>query len=406
MQALDLVYDVAVIGGGAAGMIAAVRAAERNKKVLLLEKAEKPGRKILASGNGRCNLMNRREPRYFGDTRFALQVLQKCTPEDLNRFFQKYGLILTEEQEGRVYPATYQAGSVVSVLKNAMKLTDVTLRMNAAVHSVCRKESCFEILTGSGDSFHSLKVIVTCGGAAQPKLGGSCDGYHILESMGHKIFPVSPALVPLNTDAKSISGLSGIRIRCIVRLVQDERIIREESGEVLFTDYGVSGICIMQCARFADQPGTYIQLDFLKNVFPDRISAMKEMKRRKKLFASCSPLWLLNGILPEKIAFAVLKQAGLALRGETASDIGEKELEKIVQTGCSYRIDITGNRGLEYAQVTAGGADCSEFDPSTMQSRLIPGLFAAGETMNVDGDCGGYNLMFAFASGLLAGSAV
>lgn len=405
---MNLVYDVAVIGAGAAGMAAAISAAERKRKVLLLEKADRPGRKVLASGNGRCNLMNSGVAKYYGDTEFALQVLQNCNREELKSFFAKYGLLLCEESGGLVYPATYQSSSVVSVLKNAMALTGVNMLTNNPVIDVYKNGNHFSIRTGeySEDEYRADHLIVSCGGKSQPKLGGSDDGYHILQSMGHRIIPVFPALVPLITDEKSISGLSGLRFRCSVSLFRKDRVLHTEEGEVLFTDYGVSGICIMQCARFVSDEDTFLELDLLKKAFPDRADAYDEIKRRAALFSSCSPIWLLNGILPEKLSYAVLKQAGLPMHGEKNGDIRNEQLERIIDTAYGYRIRIKGNRGFEQSQVTAGGADCNEFNSLTMESCIVPGLFAAGEVLNVDGDCGGFNLMFAFASGLLAGRAV
>ena len=395
--------DVVVIGGGAAGMIAAVTASEQGKHVLLLEKSDRPGRKILASGNGRCNLMNSGTLKYFGDKAFANQVLHYCTRQDISSFFNRYGLILREEDENRIYPATGQAVSVVSILKNAINLRCVQTVMNCRVSSVDYRNHCFSIHTEQNDSYETGRLIIACGGAVQPKLGGTTDGYTLLKKLGHHIVSPVPALVPLNTDPKSISGLSGLRIRCRVSLMKDRHMIHTESGEVLFTDYGISGICIMQCARFAVHPDMHLELDFLTNIYPDRTKLREEMKRRKHFFSDCSPLWLLNGILPEKLTYAVLKQAGLPLRGETAGDIDDDLFDHMIETASHYRLNITGNRGFDYAQVTAGGADCRQFDPSTMRSVIIPELYAAGEVLNVDGDCGGFNLMFAFASGIIAG---
>lgn len=395
--------DVIVIGGGAAGMIAAITASEHGKHVLLLEKSDRPGRKILASGNGRCNLMNNGKLKYYGDAGFANQILQYCTRQDIRSFFYRYGLILREEDEKRVYPATGQAGSVVSALKNAMKLRDVQVIINCRVLSVDYHDHNFKVKTEENDTYEGRHLIVACGGAAQPKLGGSADGYTLLKKLGHTIIPPAPALVPFNTDHKSISGLSGLRIRCKVCLMKDHEMIHSENGEVLFTDYGVSGICIMQCARFAVLPEMHLELDFLANTFPERSKIRNEIERRKQFFSECSPLWLMNGILPEKLTYAVLKQAGLPLRGESAGDTEDSTLDRIIETASHYRVNIVNNRGFDYAQVTSGGAECSQFDPATMRSLIIPELYAAGEVLNVDGDCGGFNLMFAFATGIIAG---
>lgn len=405
VNTLEQYSDVIVIGGGASGMVAAVKAAEKSRSVLLLEKAERTGRKILASGNGRCNLMNSGQLRYYGDCAFARDVFRHCNPSEICSFFRYYGLVMTEE-EGRIYPVTYQAATVHSVLRNALLVNGVNMKVNSHVVSAEKNCSSFLVTTAAGEQYSSRALVIACGGAAQPKLGGVFDGYRLIESFGHTMIPIRPALVPLVTDSRSISGLSGIRIRCRVHVLRSNETIHSEEGEVLFTDYGISGICIMQCARFADLPGTSVSLDFMSGIFPDRDVLISEMKRRKILFSSSSPVWLLNGILPEKIAYAVLKQAGLPMKGEKASEIRDEMISCIADAAYRYIVLITGTRGFDYAQVTAGGVDCSEFDPSTMCSRIVPDLYAAGELLNVDGDCGGYNLMFAFATGLIAGSSV
>ena len=396
--------DTIVIGGGAAGMIAAVKAAENNRSVFLLEKADRPGRKILASGNGRCNLMNHGAPRYYGESEFALSVLEYCPFFTLKNFFAYYGLMITEEEDGRIYPLSYQAASVVSVLRTAMQKNGVRMKTLTPVSSVEYADSIFTISSGDESCFHTGQLIIACGGAAQPALGGTSDGYRFLSSLGHSIAPITPALVPLQTDKKSISGLSGLRVRCIASILSGNKVLHREQGEVLFTDYGVSGICIMQCARFIQEEETILELDLLCNAFDDINQAAVELRRRKKLFESFSPLYLLDGIIASKLSYAVLKQAGIPMRGETCRDLTDIEIYRIAETGFHYRISVSCTRGINYAQVTSGGALCSEFEPSTMSSRIVPGLHAAGEVLNVDGDCGGFNLMFAFASGYIAGS--
>ena len=398
--------DVVVTGGGASGMIASVLAAERGKSVLILEKGDRCGRKILASGNGRCNLMNRGKPRYYGDPEFARQVLAQCTEEMLTGFFRKYGLFLREEEDGRVYPVTERSDTVMNILKAALETCGVRTETNACVTGARKENEKFVITLANGRQILSEKLIVACGGAAQPKLGGSADGYRLLESFGHTLIPVFPALVPLETDKKSVSGLSGIRVRCRVTLYAGGTRLHSEEGELLFTDYGISGICVMQCARFSSGAETVLSVDFLSASFDDRRKVIEELRRRQGVFADRSPVSLLEGLLASRIAYAVLKQACIPLRGETAGDLSRDDLERIAATAGNYRINITGSRGMDYAQVTAGGADCREFDPVTMQSRIVPGLYAAGEVLNVDGDCGGFNLMFAFSSGLNAGNAV
>ena len=400
------VYDLITIGAGASGIIASIRAAERGKHVLLLEKYDHPGKKILASGNGRCNLMNRGIPRYYGDQNFAGDVLNYCSKDKIDSYFKHLGLITYEEAEGRIYPYSNQSATVMNVLKTAMELFGVQIKLNAHVDSVSYDGIRFSVKTETGEEYHSDNLLVACGGEAQPKLGGTRDGYKILQSMGHSVIPTFPALVPLETDRKSISGLSGIRVKCEVTLYCNDRMIHREEGEVLFTEYGISGICIMQCARFVHDKVSRIELDLLKRYTSDIDGIYKELLRRKVLFRNLSPTLMLDGILGSKLSYAVMKQAGIPLKGEKISDLSDDDLRHIIYAATHYRIEITGTRGFDYAQVTAGGAECSEFDPKTMESRIIPGLYATGEVLNVDGDCGGFNLMFAFASGLTAGEQI
>lgn len=398
--------DVTVIGAGAAGLTAAVTAASRGLKVILLEKGERPGRKILASGNGRCNMMNKGFPVYYGDPVFAASVLKQCPLSKIEAFFKEYGLIMTQEPEGRVYPVTYQAISVLSVLKNAARITNVYLNTGFDVSAIYRDHNLFIIRNDRNEEIMSEKVIICCGGAAQSKLGGSMDGYRLLESLGHHIIPVFPSLVSLTTDKKSISGLSGIRIRAAVSLFEGNSLIHQEKGEILFTDYGVSGICIMQCARFTEGRNTHLKINFLEGICDSSEEMIGEIRRRQVMLSNLSPVSLFDGVLPEKISYAVMKQAGIPMKGEKAGSLTDNDIRRIAETAKGYRIFITGTRGMDYAQVTAGGADCSEFCPETMESRLTQGLFAAGEVLNVDGDCGGFNLMFAFSSGIIAGESV
>ena len=182
-------------------------------------------------------------------------------------------------------------------------------------------------------------------------------------------------------------------------------MIHCETGEILFTDYGVSGICIMQCARFINSIKAHFELNFIYKEFTEE-TLIKELLRRQRMYSYFSPSAMLDGILNAKLSYAVMKQAGIPLKGETAGDLSENDIRKIARSAANYRIEISGTRGFEYAQVTAGGADCREFFSCTMESKIVPGLYAAGEVLNVDGDCGGFNLMFAFASGMIAGKAV
>ena len=400
---MKLYYDTIVIGGGAAGMAAAISSAEHGKKTLLLEKSDRLGRKISASGNGRCNLMNTNPPKYYGDTIFANKVVRYCNYKDLISFFNRYGLLVKEKDEGRVYPVTMRSVSVLNTLQNALKMNHVDVLYKIYITEITKAEHFFCCKSYSGDEYVSDALIICTGGAAQKKLGGSTDGYHYLQSLHHHLEPVFPSLVPVITDPKSISGLAGIRIYCKISLKDGFKTIHQEEGEVLFTEYGLSGICVMQCSRFVNKTKLYFELDFLSSIFETQNKAFREITDRRDRFGSLSPIMLLEGILLPKLAFAVLKQAGIPLRGETANSLNDEDLQKIISTAYHYKVEAIDTKSLEDAQVTAGGIRCDEFNPQTLESKKINGLFAAGEILNVDGDCGGFNLMFAFASGIIAG---
>ena len=402
---MSQLFDIIVIGGGAAGMTAAIAAARHGRKTLVIEKSEKAGRKILASGNGRCNMLNSLAPRYFGDPVFAKKVLEQCGTRKIIVFFRELGLPVAEDNDGRIYPVTFQSSSVLTIMNYAMQTSGTAIMKSTAAAEARKTNDGFEVITDQGTNYHSRKIVIACGGEAQPRLGGTKDGYRLLKTFGHRIIPTRAALVPLATDRTSISGLSGIRVKCRVTLRREGKTVHEEKGEVLFTDYGVSGICVMQCARFASG-GSELVLDLMSGLYRERMDAVREIKRRQIIFADLPPASLLEGILPGKLSYAVMKQAGIPLKGEKAGNLDEKDLDRIAAAAYEYRITVLGNRGMDYAQVTAGGADCREFNPATMESRIVPGLFAAGEVLNVDGDCGGFNLMFAFASGIIAGQSV
>ena len=384
-------------------MAAAISSAEHGKKTLLLEKGDRLGRKISASGNGRCNMMNTGTPKYYGDTIFANKVIKQCNYDDLVLFFNRYGLLVKEKENGRVYPVTMRSVSVLSTLQNGLKMNHVDVLCNIYITEIAKAEKFFCCQSNAGDEYISDELIICTGGAAQKKLGGSVDGYHYMQSLHHHIDPVFPSLVPVITDHKSISGLAGIRKYCKILLKEGRKTIYQEEGEVLFTEYGLSGICVMQCSRFVNKTGLYFELDLLSDIFISQDEAYWEILARRDRFCNLSPVKLLEGILLPKLSYAVLKQAGIPLRGESANDLNNDDLQKIIKTAYHYRVEAVETKTLEDAQVTAGGIRCDEFNPQTLESKIISGLFAAGEILNVDGDCGGFNLMFAFASGIIAG---
>ncbi len=402
---MENIYDLAIVGGGAAGLAACVAASQLGDRVIILEGAPSVGRKIMASGNGRCNLMNTGIPRYYGAASFAESIISRCGAAEQTRFWNCIGLELSGESDGRVYPCTYQAASVLDVLRREIGSRKAEICLNTRI-CLCRRENdgFFLMEAESGKRIRAGRVIVAAGGAAALKPGSAESGYGILKRFGHEIHPLFPALVPVETDRRSISGLSGIRIRCTVTLYDSSgNELHRESGEVLFSDTGVSGICVMQCARFISGEGCFLELDVAERLFPDDTALAEELTRRMKFYADTEAQTMLIGLVPSRISYAVMKQAGISLHGEKLGEIPMEIIPVLIYAMHHYRIMVTGTRGMENAQVTAGGAACEEFRPDTLESVLVPGLHAAGEILDVDGDCGGFNLMFAFGSGILAG---
>lgn len=393
------VTETLIIGGGAAGMAAAVAAGMRGEKVLVLERMDRVGKKLLATGNGRCNLMNAGVPRYPGGAAFARTVLERCGAAEQARFWRYWGLSLRQEEDGRVYPASGQASTVLDTLRLALSATGAAVETGTPVRELRRAGRGFEVRAGER-VVRAERVIVAGGGCAQPKLGSDGSAWDLLAPFGHRRTPVRPALTQIMTDTAPIRGLSGIRIRCRVTVLQAGRALHEETGELLFTDYGVSGVCVMQCARYVE-PDSELRLDFTDGM--GLSDAAGELRRRRKLYGSLPMESLLTGLCVPRLASCLCQAAGIRWKERTAASLTDGEIDRLARTLGGLRLRCRGVKGFESAQVTAGGLMTDAFHPATLESRLCPGLHACGEMLDVDGDCGGFNLMFAFGSGLLAG---
>ena len=386
-----------IIGGGAAGLAAAVSAAQAGERVTVLERLDRVGKKLLATGNGRCNLMNTGPLRYPGHPEFAEAVLSRCGAEAQRRFWNDLGLRLREEDAGRVYPASGQASTVLDTLRRACSALRVDIRCGERALSLSPAKGGWTAVTESA-RFTADRVIVTGGGRAQPKLGSDGSAYALLTAQGHTLREPRPALTQIETETAPIAGLSGIRVRCAV-----ETGGHRETGELLFADYGVSGVCVMQCARSA-RPGQPLRIDLLPALgMASAPELARELTRRRALWPEEALDSLFTGLCVPRLGLALLRSAGVAPKGRPIRSLTEREAETLAKTAARFTLTVRGIRGFEHAQVTRGGIDPGEFDPATMESRLAPGLYAAGEVLDVDGDCGGYNLMFAFATGILAG---
>lgn len=396
---------IAIIGAGASGMAAAVTAAASGTdQVLLFERQARVGRKLAATGNGRCNLTNRRtEPGHYhgSGTDFVRPALEAFPPEKVLEFFQALGLYTVTEPDGKVYPYSDQANSVVDVLRFALDRRNITLLTGTEIAGVKRLPKGFRLKTADGQSYECEALIVACGGAAGTKLGGGLSGYQLLRSLGHHCTKLSPSLVQLKSDPGVVQGLKGVRANAGLQLTVNGALLAASWGEVQFTDYGISGPAVFEISRAAAlAEGAVLQLDLLPGYSAaDLLSALCIRISR---FPTLEAGDLLTGILHNRLGKMLVKACGIPLSAPITA-IKWEQLNDVVQICHAFRLPIVGNLGMEGAQVTAGGIVTQEFDPTSLQSRLVPGLYACGEVLDVDGDCGGFNLQWAWASGMLAG---
>ncbi len=394
---------IGIIGGGASGMAAALAAAENpNARIILFERQARLGRKLQATGNGRCNLSNIHagEQGYHGsEPDFSRPAISAFPPEDTLRWFQSLGLFTVTEESGKVYPYSDQANSVVDVLRLSLEQPNITVKTGFEVKKIKRTEDGFAVSDGE-ETVTCQRLIVACGGLAGSKLGGSMSGYKLLGKLGHKSTKLRPALVQIKSGWGGIVSLKGVRANCHVKILQDGQLFAQSRGELQFTELGVSGPVIFEISRdVCCAPGKWVcQLDFLPQ-YPEEVLA-RELQRRRNTALPMDEL--LTGILHNRLGRVLTKAAGI--RGkQLVSEISNQELQEVCRTVKAFQLELTEPLGMDSAQVTAGGVLTGQFDPITMESKLVPGLYACGEVLDIDGDCGGYNLQWAWSSGRCAG---
>ena len=398
--------DVAVIGGGAAGLCGAVMLARGGAQpVAVFEKAARAGRKLISTGNGTCNITNRdlSLSHYHGqEPAFARTALASFTGADTRVFFRSIGVECVDEPDGRVYPRSRQAGSVLDCLRMACAENGVILHTGRAVTAIKPQKNGF-ILTTADGSVTARRVMVAAGGAAAPALGGGNDGYALLAALGHTRTPLFPSIVQLRTDTTYIKAVKGIRAEAVVTLSGAGGTLSRQ-GEVLFTEYGLSGPAVMAISRLAGdwerqkKGAMTAHLDLLPDIPADRVSSLLTARLAWPAREAGD---FLTGFLHKRVGQTLLRAAGISLSRPVGS-LTPAEVNAVVALLKGWTIPVTGTQGFGGAQVTAGGIRTAEFDPATLQSRLVPGLYAAGEVLDIDGDCGGYNLQWAWSSAAAA----
>ena len=399
--------QILVIGGGAAGLAAAITAARQapDARVTVLERLDRVGKKLLATGNGRCNLTNlHASPARFHscDSGALRQVMKGMEPRESLDFFASLGLLCRQEDEGRVYPKCNQASMVVDVLLQELERLNIRTQCGCTVRGI-RPGRNEWIVETEGGALTAGAVILTTGGKAAPKLGSDGSGYALAKALGHSCTPLYPALVALKCDRNGLGGLKGIRAEAGLTLLAGSRVLGRDAGEIQFTDYGLSGIPAMQLSgRLAGlRPGE--RCTALVDLFPEWSleTLARELKARQKRQATLETLLL--GTVHKRLAYAVLKSTGLQPLSRPSASLSDGDLQRLADSLKAWRFRVTGTQGWDAAQVTGGGIPLDEVDPDTMESRRQPGLYLAGELLDVTGDCGGFNLHWAWCIAIRAG---
>lgn len=403
-------YDVVIIGGGAAGMCAAIniKMHDRSISVAILEQLSRVGKKLITTGNGRCNITNLaiNLDRYHGEyVDFAEYALTNYDNYFAADFFSELGVIFTYDETGRGYPYSLQASSVVDCLRFSLDEYGVDTFVDTTVLSYSKKDNFFNINTTNGDFIAESVIVATGLYSGGQKLGSNGSMLKILKNAGYKTIKATPAIVQLKTETDVVKSLKGMKVDANVKLTINGKEIRSDFGEVLFCDYGLSGPPIMQLSREVErQDGEkIITLDLMQeytfanvcDMLNYRVSVLRERTLEEYL----------TGMLNKRVGQAVLKMCGLKL-GESVSTLKNSDIKQIASVIKSMKFKVTGTTGFDNSQVTAGGLDTTQFNPQTMESKKERGLYCIGEILDIDGDCGGFNLQWAWSSAFCASNAI
>ena len=397
--------ETAIIGGGAAGVMAALSVSSPHMHVTIFEKKDRILKKLLATGNGRCNYTNINADisGYFGQNIEAIEsVLLAFTPQDTINFFRSIGIEPKYRENGRVYPLSDQSSSVVDALRFKLAALNCDIKTNFNTINIEKHTNKFTIYSESGEVVQADKLIITAGGMASPELGSNGSGFKLAKGFGHTITDLSPVLVQLKTDPDAIKGMQGIKMECLISAWNDTNLITQEEGELLFTDYGISGNAVFNISYIIPQYKTLtFNIDFLPSVSMQELNNILQQRRNNLNYLTLENF--LTGMINKKLGQLIIKKSGLDKLSLPVASLKNENLENIAKEIKSYKIKILGTAGFKNAQVTAGGIPLAEINIKTLESKKVKNLYFAGEILDVFGKCGGYNLQWAWASGYIAG---
>ena len=397
--------EIAIIGGGASGLIAAITARKAGKKVTILERKERILKKVLVTGNGRCNLTNARASisNYFGKNILLIEnILNNFTPQNVMDFFYELGVICNEEERGKVYPLSGQASSVVDALRFEAEKLGIKIETEFYVRKIEKDDFKFKIFSEDKRKIEANRVILSTGGQSYPELGSNGSGFQLAKDFGHSITKLSPAIVQLKTEKYQVKGLQGIKADTSVTAYGDNKKICTYNGELLFTDYGISGNVVFNISFVMPlYKNVEFEIDFMKKF--DYNELYELLRKRKKIMAHLTMENYFNGMINKKLGQFLSKMSGIEKLSKPVKDLNDNEIRKLCTSLKKYRINILETTGFKNAQVTAGGISLDEVNTDTLESKIIKGLYFSGEVLDVYGECGGFNLQWAWASGYIAG---
>ena len=398
---------VLVVGGGASGMIAGIFARNYGADVTILERNNRIGKKILATGNGRCNYtnVNLSIENYHGNNpKFAYSCLSKFGVDKTLDFFEQLGITPAIEDNGKVFPLSYQSSSVLDVLRFELEELGIQVITDGFVVDI-KKDKKFELTLEDGRKVYGDRVILATGGNAAPNTGSDGNGYTLAENMGHSIAEIFPGLVQLKLEGNIFKQVDGVKFVGTVGLYNGNQLIKEDSGDILFTNYGISGPPILQLSRTAlkclkDNKDVELKVAIIHSKTEEEL--YNYLIYRFGFMAKKTIEIGLIGLINKRLILPILKELGIDKNKQIAS-LSNDEVSRLSKILTDWRFKISGSKSFKDAQVTAGGVDTDEIDNSTMESKLVDGLYFAGEIVDIDGDCGGFNLQWAWSSGYVAG---
>ena len=395
-------YDVIIIGAGASGLVCALECARAGRKTLVLEKETQPARKILASGNGRCNLTNARvAPAYYhAPEELIRKTLATFSFQNCLDYFARLGVLTTEEELGRIFPATGKSTAVAEPLKLALSEAGAELVCSCPVIRVKRGKT-FTVCTQDGRTFQTRRLVLACGSCAYPQLGGTQSGYELAHSLGHTLVTPRPALSALCIKETALSRLTGVRCQVRLEARQNNTLLDQSEGEILFTHYGLNGPAALNVSSAVSRALSRGNVAISLNFFPQLTNPQLFLQTRLETYARRRPKDFLAGILHESIANLLIDFIGLR-KNLAMQDQPPNTRRRLVQTLCAWPLTSDGVRPWNEAMAATGGVNTQEINYNTFESLKCPGLYLTGELLDVDGKSGGFNLHFAWASGFAA----